>query len=121
MGRSIGRSIVVLWGQQWLLLLVAVGLLWWYSPVSAYSALLAGIIFWLPSAYFTLRVFRFKGACATEEIVRNVYQGAMGKFLLTAVGFSTVFVFVKPLDMFTLFIVYIGLIISQCVLVSRWV
>lgn len=120
MGNSIGRPIAILWGWQLGLLLLASALLWWLNPVLAYSVLIGGLIYWVPNAYFTLYAFRFRGAQAAANVLRSMYRGEFGKFLLTGVGFALAFVLVKPLDSIGLFAAFIGMTLSQWLLVSRW-
>ncbi|MGH1486638.1 MAG: ATP synthase subunit I [Cellvibrionaceae bacterium] len=119
-GKTIGRLITVLWGRQLTFLLLVVGILWWFDPVLAYSALIGGLIFWLPNAYFTLYAFRFRGAQAAAAVLRSMYRGEIGKFVLTIVGFSIVFSVVKPLEPISLFLTYIVMTVTHWILVSRW-
>lgn len=59
---------------------------------AGWSALLGGLICWLPSCWFAYRAFRYRGARAAMQIVRSFYAGEAGKMLLTAVLFTLVFV-----------------------------
>ena len=119
-GKSISRLIAELWGLELASLLVAVTLLWWFDPVSAYSILLGGLIFWGPNAYFALYAFRFRGARAAAQILRSMYRGEVGKLVLTLLGFALVFTLVKPLDVLALFLTYIAMLVGHSYLISRW-
>jgi len=79
-------------------------LLWgWLGTVAGYSALLGGLIAWLPNLYFAHKAFRFGGARAAREIVRSFYAGEAGKLVFTAVLFALTFAGVKPLVVPALF------------------
>jgi ATP synthase protein I len=71
--------------------------------VTSYSVLLGGMICIIPSAYFAKKVFSQYGARAIENVVRNAYVGEFIKLALIGMGFSLAFVFVKPLDVPSLF------------------
>jgi ATP synthase protein I len=120
MGKTIGKKIVVLWGCQLTGLLVVTASLWWIDSAVAYSVLIGGLIYWIPNAYFTLYAFRYKGARAASAVLHSIYRGEVGKFVLTAVGFALAFVFVKPLDIISLFLAYVVVMLSQWYLVGRW-
>lgn len=120
MGKQIGQLILKLWGQQLGILLLIVSIVWWFNPWVAYSMLLGGLIYWIPNAYFTLYTFRFRGAQAAAIVLRSMYRGEVGKFMLTVVGFALVFTWVKPIEPIALFVTYIVMIFSQWILVSRW-
>lgn len=120
MGKPIGQLIFKLWGQQLGLLLLASGLLTGFSATVALSVLLGGLIYWVPNAYFTLYAFRFRGAQAAAAVLRSMYRGEVGKFMLTVVGFALVFTLVKPIEPLSLFVSYSAMTISQWILVSRW-
>ncbi len=76
------------------------------SPVAGYSALLGGLIFLLPNAYFAFKAFRFAGARAARQIISSFYQGEAGKLILSAVLFTTVFIWIQPLDVAALFLTF---------------
>ena len=114
------QLIVKLWVQQLGLLFLASAIVGSFNAIASYSALLGGLIYWLPNAYFTLYAFRFRGAQAATVVLRSIYRGETGKFVLTIIGFALVFLLVKPLSPIILFISYIAMIFSQWMLVSRW-
>ena len=79
------------------------------SDVQAgYSALLGGLICWLPNCYFAFRAFRHRGARSARKIVRSFYAGEAGKMALTMLLFAVVFVNVRPLNALALFVGYIA-------------
>lgn len=97
----------VLLAQLIVLLLAAVVVWQWLGDIAGYSALLGGLIAWLPNMYFALKAFRFSGARAAREIVRSFYAGEAGKLVLTFVLFALTFAGVKPLVAPALFGVYL--------------
>jgi len=117
---SLQQKIAKLWLSQLVLLVLSTLVLWWFSPTSALSVLLGGLVYWVPNAYFTLYAFRFRGAQAAILILRSMYRGEFGKLLLTGIGFALVFVLVRPLDPIGLFAAFIGMTVSHLLLVSRW-
>jgi ATP synthase protein I len=91
------------------LVVVTVTLIGWvHSPISAYSALLGGLICWIPNSYFALKAFQHQGARAAKKIISTMYKAEAVKLVLTALLFFLVFYFVKPLNSPTLFIAFIG-------------
>jgi ATP synthase protein I len=93
---------------QLIVLALAALLLWqWLGMVAGYSALLGGLIAWLPNLYFAHKAFRFSGARAAKDIVRSFYAGEAGKLILTFVLFALTFAGVKPLEAPALFGVYL--------------
>jgi len=92
-----------------LIVLLLAALVAWQSlgSVAGYSALLGGMIAWLPNLYFAHKAFRFSGARAAREIVRSFYAGEAGKLILTFVLFALTFAGVKPLEAPVLFGVYL--------------
>ncbi|UYG07747.1 ATP synthase subunit I [Halomonas sp. M4R1S46] len=63
---------------------------------AALSALLGGMVAFLPNAYFAWRVFRYQGARHSRNIVNGFYRAEAGKFGLTAALFTLVFITVPP-------------------------
>jgi ATP synthase protein I len=81
------------------------------GKVPAYSALLGGLAYILPNAYFVRCAFRGSGEQSPHKIVRWFYVGEAGKLILTGVIFAICFALVKPLHVITLFIAYILMIV----------
>lgn len=77
------------------------------GQISAVSALLGGLVFFIPNLYFIKKAFSYSGARAISQIVNSFYKGEAIKLALTAVLFSIIFIFVKPLDVFALFLTFI--------------
>jgi ATP synthase protein I len=83
------------------------------GEVQAYSVLCGGLIAILPQAYFAALAFRFRGAKSAQAIARASYSGEVGKFLLSAAGFATVFVAVRPIDGLAVFAGYLAMLVVQ--------
>lgn len=79
--------------------LVGVGFGWWPGR----SALIGGLIAWLPNCWFAWRAFRYRGARAARRIVRSFYVGQAGKMLMTAGLFALAFIHLDPLWPLALF------------------
>jgi ATP synthase protein I len=71
------------------------------------SAMLGGMVAILPSVLFAKKMFRYQGARAARQIVKNFYIGEALKILSTAILFTLVFVLYKiaPLAFFFTYIV----------------
>ena len=69
----------------------------------AYSLLLGGLICAIPSAYFAVKAFQYRGARAAQKIVRAFYLGETIKLLMMSAGFLLSFIFVEPLNTLALF------------------
>lgn len=90
---------------------VALLLLFYSGVASAWSALMGGLIYILPNAYFTRSAFRGNERESPRNIVRWFYIGEAGKLVLTAVLFALCFVLVGSLHVKVLFMTYILMII----------
>lgn len=69
----------------------------------ALSALLGGLCYTIPNAYFVKQAFRYRGARSAKLIANSFYRGEAGKLMLAAVAFTLVFTLVKPLNPVALF------------------
>ncbi len=71
------------------------------------SAMLGGLIAIVPSILFAKELFRYQGARAAQQIVKNFYLGEALKIFSTAILFTLVFVLYKiaPLAFFSTYIV----------------
>ena len=107
------RHLVIIWLQQFILMIVVTLIVSWIKSKIDYSVLIGGTIYLIPNMYFALYAFRFKGAHAAREMLLSFYRGEMGKFLLSGVGFAVAFTLVKPLDVLMLFSAYIAFTILQ--------
>ena len=79
-----------------------------WGALSAYSAVLGGLICLVPNALFARRVFAHRGATQARLVVRDFYVGEAMKLGLTAVSFGLVFGWVEPLSAPALFAGFIG-------------
>lgn len=95
---------LILLGQLVAAVLVGIAGLLLAGNLTGLSALLGGLIAWLPNTYFALRAFRYRGARAVQKIVRSFYAGAFGKMILTMALFAIVFIKVKPIGALALFV-----------------
>lgn len=80
---------------------------------AALSALLGGLVCWLPNAYFVWRAFRYQGARLAGDIVKSFYRAEAGKFGLTAALFTLVFVTVPPSNPAFFFGAYVATLFTQ--------
>lgn len=72
--------------------------LWLLCGFSAfYSAFLGGLIYAIPNAYFTYRVFRHQGARQVPLVVNELFRGEAIKLSLTAIFFAAVFLLIEPI------------------------
>lgn len=72
--------------------------------VTAYSALLGGLISAVPGAYFAFKTFEHRGARAAEQMVSSVFKGEAIKLGLMAAGFALTFTSVEPLSPIWVFV-----------------
>lgn len=85
----------------------------------AYSVLLGGLTFIVPTGFFARQAFRFRGAQATQRIARAFYRGETTKFVLTAMAFALIFTLVKPLNLAALWLAYVMALLVHHVLTVR--
>ena len=91
-----------------LALTLIVGMLaWLHSDVAARSAWLGGLACALPNAYFIWRAFRHQGALNMAKVVNDLYQGAVWKFIMTALMFVVIFKMGWQLNYLALFVGFI--------------
>lgn len=105
---------------QFAVLFIGVALLLLADLVTAYSALLGGLVSIGPNAYFTRWAFRYSGAKAAADVARSFYRGEAGKFLLTALLFASVFALVRPLDVVVFFLAYMFMVAVNWILALRF-
>ncbi|OED46606.1 hypothetical protein ACH42_03745 [Endozoicomonas sp. (ex Bugula neritina AB1)] len=77
------------------------------------SALLGGLCYTLPNAYFVWKAFQHSGARSARLIANSFYKGEAGKLLLTAAAFTLVFAIVKPLEPLALFGGFISVLVAN--------
>lgn len=95
------KRLILLPTAKWSLvtsgLILSQSLLWALCGfVAFYSALLGGLIYAIPNAYFTHRAFRHQGARQAPLVVNEIFRGEAIKLFLTAVFFAAVFLLIEP-------------------------
>ena len=105
-------------GQCSVLAVLTAGL-FFVDVTTAYSVLLGGMVSILPNTYLGAMAFRHSGARAAQEVATSLYRGEVGKFVLTAVFFACIFVFIKPLSVGALFTMFIAMMVLNWFLVHR--
>lgn len=112
--------LVRIYASQCVVLLVIVSTIFIVTDwITAYSSLVGGMISIGPNIYFVRLAFRYTGASVAADVTRSLYLGEMGKFVLTAVLFACVFVFIKPLSIVILFASFIFMTVLNVILVLR--
>ena len=93
---------------QSLMALLVAGMLYLYQDVvSAYSALLGGFIYLLPSLYQVRKVFSPASSNNIHQVLGDLYKSEIWKMALTIVLFGVVFSMVRPIDSFSILGVFI--------------
>ncbi|KXU34252.1 hypothetical protein AXE65_07560 [Ventosimonas gracilis] len=106
-GIESSRLARVLLTTQCCVFVLACLLLWQFSgEVAGKSALLGGLIAFLPALYFCLKTLRFNPNHEARQIVRSFYRAEAGKLILAAALFALVFAKVKSVDAAVLFAVF---------------
>jgi ATP synthase protein I len=87
--------------SQWLVidigLVMLISLIWILeSRLAGYSALIGGLIFVIPNAYFARQMYRYEGARSAPMMVSNMFRAEGIKLALTAVFFAAVFILIEP-------------------------
>lgn len=77
-----------------------------YNLVSAKSAILGGLVYIIPNAYFASKLFKHQGARAARQIVNGFYKGEALKIVLSILLFTMVFALIKvnPIAFFLTYI-----------------
>ena len=87
-------------------LIAAISLLFSHT-VTAYSALLGGLISALPNSYFALHAFRYRGARNADKVVKSFMKGEVGKIVMTGVMFALSFTLITSLNELALILGFI--------------
>ncbi|STX30233.1 ATP synthase subunit I [Legionella beliardensis] len=89
--------------------LIALGMLITAGKQAALSALLGGLVAFLPSLIFARKLFQYQGARAARQIIRSFYLGEFLKIISSIALFTLVFVYfeVTPLAFFLTYIVVV--------------
>ncbi len=85
---------------------------------TALSLALGGLVCWVANTVFTVKAFKYRGASATEKIVKEFAAGEAYKILLSGAGFALVFIYVSAASPLLVFLGYIGVYLVG--LVSTW-
>lgn len=78
----------------------------------ALSALLGSLVAYLPSLLFAEKLFRYQGARAARQIVRNFYAGEFLKIAASMLLFTLVFVFFEVVPL-AFFLTYIAMLMTH--------
>lgn len=108
-----------LFATQIALLSAASLCLLWVDTITAYSVMLGGLTFIVPTGFFARQAFRFRGAQAMRFIAHAFYRGETTKFVLTAMAFALIFTLVKPLNLAALWLAYVMALLVHHVLAVR--
>lgn len=108
-------SSIIAW-QAILALTTSVVLLPFFGLVTAYSALVGGMISVIANAFFALRLFSNKGSWQVEHLAAVTYRGVIGKIFLTTALFILAVVLIRPLNAAALFAVYLWIQISPALI-----
>ena len=122
MNRS-SRAITYVPLGKWLIIEMAVllilSLLWLLeSRLAGYSALIGGLIFVIPNAYFAHRAYRYQGARRMHLAVSNIFRAESIKLALTAVFFAAVFTLMEPVHVPALLFTFAVMVVLGTAL--RW-
>ena len=77
------------------------------GSVTAYSALLGGLISALPNSYFALQAFKYQGARNADKVVKSFIKGELGKIAITIVLFALSFTLITNLSELALILGFI--------------
>ena len=100
-------------GFQFILLLLVSGGFLLDTWVSAYSALVGGLIFYLPHCYFTLKVFRERDGGDSERVLQVIWMAELNKLVFAGVLFAAAFVTLEPLNAAALLLTFAVLVLSN--------
>ena len=79
-----------------LVAIATVSLIWMLeSRLAGYSAVIGGLIFVIPNAYFAHRMYRYEGARYAHLVVGNMFRAETVKLVLTAVFCAAVFILME--------------------------
>lgn len=113
---------------MWLLLLLIVvatllDVIWFNKTATethkllwAKSFALGALLNYLNHFVFAWFAYRYTGMQARKNIVNQFYMGEVSKWVISLIGFSVIFITIKPLDALALFIGFIVMQISQSII-----
>lgn len=76
--------------------------------VTAYSALIGGLISAIPNSYFALHAFKYSGARNADRVVKSFIRGEFGKIIITVVLFALSFTLITSLNELALILGFIA-------------
>jgi len=125
---SISKPPIIMWlGIELVFLTLVVAFAWFLQiivwPAQSYlavSCLLGGVVAIIPHAYFAGLAWRFTGARSASRMIKSIYRGESGKFILTLVGFGLIFVSPLPVQPVVLFLSYALLLVLQTGLAAHF-
>jgi len=88
------------------------------NRLAFYSALVGGLIYVIPNAYFAHRMFRYEGARHARLVVGNMFRAESIKLALTAVFFAAVFILIEPIHVSALLFTFAVMVALSPLL--RW-
>ncbi len=100
-------------GLQFILLVLISGGFFIDSWVSAYSAFVGGLIFYVPHGYFTLKFFRERDGGNSERVLQVMWMAEVNKLVLTGALFAAVFVTLEPLNATALLLTFAVMVLSN--------
>lgn len=109
----------LLWLQLAMTVVITLLLLIYTGMAQAGSALLGGLTFILPQAFFVKFAFRESDQRAPGRILYWLYAGEAGKLVLAGVMFALCFTLVKSLDAVVFFAIFIGMILINLAGLAR--
>jgi ATP synthase protein I len=77
-----------------------------FSTAAGYSALLGGLLYLLPNAYFAWRVLKQQNL-TPRGVLADMYIGEIWKMAISIILFAMVFILVQTVSPFPLFLTYI--------------
>jgi ATP synthase protein I len=77
------------------------------QAVMAKSFITGFVCFFVPTYFFTLRVWRYSGAKYAKQVAHSFYIAEAGKYSLTVVCFALSFKLAQPFNIALLFFTYI--------------
>lgn len=100
-------------------LILAMGLGWSLeSRLAGYSALIGGLIFIIPNAYFAHRMYRHEGSRQANLMVGDMFRAESIKLSLTAVFFTAVFILIEPVHVLALLFTFAVMVVLNPLM--RW-
>lgn len=69
-----------------------------FGPVAGGSALLGGLAAVIPNAFLAARLMAPAAGSSARALMRSAWIGEIGKLLLTALAFGTIFAVVRPIS-----------------------